>query len=122
MTRIRASCASSPVRATWRAETGIVYFLSSAEAHQLRAAFVDVARGGDELAAHGEKALCVDHVDQHLGGIDVGLLEAAGLDRGLVVARQHPAAFHTKQAVQALGDWTALPSGELDSAKLLRRL
>src|SRR5690606_29748307 len=114
MTRIRASCASSPVRATWRADTGIVWFLSSAEAHQLRAAFIDVASGGDELAAHRIEALRFDHLDQHLGGVHVGLFEAAGLHRGFLVARQHAAAFDAEQAVEPLGDRAALPTGELD--------
>ena len=80
----------------------------SGEAHEPRAAFIEFARGGDELGAHVEQALRLDHFDEDTGRLDVGLFEAAGLKPRFLVCGQR-AATGDADRDQALptDDWFA---------------
>src|SRR4051812_21236886 len=107
MTRMRVSCASSPVRAMCMAVVGMDYSCS-ADAHEGGTVGIEVARGGEKLGPDVEGALILDHLVHHLRAADIRLLERAGGHLRVDVGRQYAAVDGAEQAIDALVDLGAV--------------
>ena len=70
---------------------------------------VEFLGGGDQLGAHFEQALRLDHLDKDFAGADIRLLEASRDQLGVGVLRQHAAAIDAEQSVEAFLDPAAAP-------------